>query len=104
MLDRANSRDDDAFVRTIGTRYLWWERQRIDAVPIRRILAQIMDIGDYDDIECAIDRLGPAPFVDAIEHALPGWFRPRSWSYWHLRLGLRGPGEPTPAMPVRTYE
>lgn len=103
MLDRPAFVDDETFARALGMRYLWWERERMDSVPLRRIVAQIMDIGDYDDIESAFKRLGPAPFRDAIQHALPGWFRPRSWSYWHLRLGLRKPGAPTPPRPTRTY-
>ena len=33
----------------------------------------------------------------AIEHAPPGIFDPRSWTYWNLKLGRW----PAPPMPVR---
>lgn len=93
----------ESLLRALGTKYLWWERQRIADVPSRRIVAQIMDIGDYDDIEQAVRILGFEPFIDALRNAQPGWFRPRSWSYWHLRLRLREPGEPSPPIPTRRF-
>ena len=93
----------DPLLDVLGKKYLWWMRERIDQVPSRRIIAQVMDIGTDEDVTSALDALGAEPFRDAIEHADPGWFRPRSWSFWHLRLGLREPGEPSPPLPTRTF-
>ncbi len=100
-VSNAQTRAD--LIAELGARYLWWERDRIAEVSPRRIVAQIMDIGDYDDLRRIERVLGREPLCDALANALPGWFRPRSWSYWHLRLHLREPGEASPAMPARTF-
>ncbi len=96
--------DSRNVLAAMGRRYLWWERDRIDAVPPRRIVAQLMNIGDYDDVLAVLSLLGEAPFRDALANAEAGWFSPKSWSYWHLRLGLREPGESSPPLPARRIE
>jgi hypothetical protein len=94
----------DEALSAMARRYLWWEHGRADAVPRRRVIAQLMNVGDYDDVLRMLDLLGEVPFRDALAHAQAGWFNPRSWSYWHLRLGLRKPGERTPPLPLRRIE
>ena len=89
-------------LRALGRRYIWWQRQDIESVPTRRIVAQIMDLGDWDDVLRAMRAVGEEAFRDALLHAEPGWFRPRSWTYWHLRLGLRKPAELMPPLPTRS--
>lgn len=103
MLDVSSDPQRARLLHELATRYLWWERGRVSELSARRVVAQIMDVGEYDDIERAIDLFGEAVFLDALAHAQAGWFRPRSWSYWHLRLRLRAPGESSPPLPTRSY-
>lgn len=87
-----------------ATRYIWWEKPD-EAIrrPIR-VIAQVMNIGDFDDVQRMLAILGEGSFRDALTHAEPGWFNERSWHYWCYRLGLTAPGSRVPAMPKRTFE
>jgi hypothetical protein len=60
-----------------------------------------MDIGDFGDILRILDELGEDPLRDVLANAEAGWFNPRSWAYWHYRLGFAPPGEPVPPLPTR---
>jgi len=53
-----------------------------------RLIAQIMDIGTFEDIQILIRLLGKDWLIEVLRHAEPGWFRPQSWAYWHYRLRL----------------
>ncbi len=86
---------------TMSAKYIWWKRADGQPFEARRVLAQVMDIGDFDDVLRVLDHLGEAPLRDVLAHAEAGWFKPRSWSYWHYRLGVVDPGAPVPALPKR---
>ncbi len=107
MDQQQRERDEPGVAETLtamARRYMWWEKERAATIPRRRVLAQLMNVGDYDDVLRVLDLVGEAPFCDALTNAQAGWFNPRSWSYWHLRLGLRQPGEQTPPLPLRRIE
>ena len=53
-----------------------------------RVIAQVLEFGDFDSL---------------LRRAQPGWFSPRSWSYWHLKLGLSASGA-VPPLPQRRLE
>jgi hypothetical protein len=44
--------------------------------------AQIMNIGDFDDVRLVWEATGSEPFHEALQNAEPGWFNNRSWAYW----------------------
>ena len=88
----------------MGPKYIWWKTGYSGAFLQRRIVAQVMDIGDYGDVLRVLDELGEDPFRDVLTHAEAGWLNARSWSYWHYRLGLVPPGEPVPPLPHRTFQ
>jgi len=88
----------------VATRYIWWEKpEKAIRRPIR-IIAQVMDIGDYDDVQRLIAALGLEPLREALTQADPGWFSERSWGYWCYRLGLTEPGAPPPPLPQRVFQ
>jgi hypothetical protein len=65
-----------------------------------RMVAQVMNIGDYADVQEIANRTGDDYLRDILRHAEIGQFSARSWTYWHYRLGLAKVGE-VPALPVR---
>lgn len=65
-----------------------------------RIVVQMMNIGDYDDVQSLIHQAGVAYLRQVLMHAEAGQFDLRSWTYCHYRLGLSGPSE-VPALPQR---
>jgi hypothetical protein len=87
----------------MSTKYVWWKAGDDPALTARRVLAQVMDIADYDDVQRVLEVVGETPLRDVLANAEPGWFKPRSWHYWHYRLGVVEPGEPVPALPRRTF-
>ena len=60
---------------------------------------------DFDARSCEAlsDAVGEAALRDALLHAEVGEFSPRSWHYWHYRLGLASLGE-VPPLPQRRFD
>ena len=84
-----------------ATRYIWWEKPDDALRRPLRVVAQVMNLGDFEDVQRLLAVLGEKAFREALTKAEPGWFNERSWSYWCYRLGLTAPGEPLPPMPAR---
>lgn len=89
-----------ALLESLARRYCWWQSPE-EALQIpRRIVARVMEMGDYKDVELLGDTLGTTVLRDALQHAEAGEFSPRSWHYWHYRLGLAELGQ-VPPLPQR---
>jgi hypothetical protein len=86
-----------------AARYIWWEEPGKAIRRPLRVVAQVMDIGDYDDVQRMLAVLGTDPSREALRAAEPGWFSERSWGYWCYRLGIARPGEAPPPMPRRSF-
>lgn len=65
-----------------------------------RVAAQVMNIGDYDDVQLLANEVGEEYLRNVLSRAEIGQFDERSWAYWHYRLGMAKPGE-APALPRR---
>jgi hypothetical protein len=84
----------------LAAKYIWWKTPE-DAMRMpQRVVAQVMNIGDYDDVQEMARELGDETLRDVLLHAEPGQFNERSWAYWHYRLGLAAPGQ-VPSLPIR---
>jgi hypothetical protein len=83
----------------LAAKYIWWcsAEEAVQSPP--RVVAQVMTIGDYDDALLLARELGEDYLREVLAHAQPGQFDPRSWAYWHYRLGLEPPDRP-----VRRFE
>jgi hypothetical protein len=93
---------DVEFLRPFALKYLWWKTPEEALESPRRIIAQVMDIGDYDDVQAIANRLGDEVLRATIENAEAGHFSARSWHYWHYRLKLAELGK-VPNLPTRTF-
>jgi hypothetical protein len=90
-------------LKRYAKRYLWWETpERAVELP-QRVVAQVMNIGDYDDVQALTNQVGEDYLRKVLSHAEIGQFNARSWHYWHYRLGLSEPGK-VPPMPTRKLE
>ena len=67
-----------------------------------RVIAQVMNIGDYADVQALANQVGEDVLKNVLTDAEAGQFNERSWAYWHYRLGLAGVDD-VPAMPVRRF-
>jgi hypothetical protein len=85
----------------LAKRYVWWESSEQALHFPQRVIAHVMNVGDWDAVCTLVDALGNDPLRETLETAVIGQFSPRSWSYWHYRLGLIVPGALPPPLPSR---
>lgn len=88
-------------VRVLARRYIWWLPPEASLALPRRVVAQVMDIGTLGDCVTLQKYFSRAELRKTLRQAEAGWFRPRSWGYWHYRLGLTKWGAEPPPLPVR---
>ena len=67
-----------------------------------RVIAQVMNIGDYEDVQRLVAQVGEDVLREVLTHAQAGQFDERSWAYWHYRLGLATLDD-VPRLPVRSF-
>jgi hypothetical protein len=80
------SATEDELIAELAHKYIWWEPIGDSAPTAERVIAQVMDIGGYDDIRRMETTLGFDRLADVMTRAAPGWISPRSWSFWRGRL------------------
>lgn len=95
------ARSDDDVLKGLARKYIWWKSPDEAIRMPQRIIAQVMNIGDYNDVQAMVGQLGDESLREVLVHAEAGQFDIRSWSYWHYRLGLADFGK-IPALPART--
>jgi hypothetical protein len=77
----------------MARKYIWWKTpDEVISMP-ERVIAQVMNIGDYDDVPMLAKSVGDDVLRDVLCHAEAGQFDERSWAYWHYRLGLADVGQ-----------
>ncbi len=91
-------------LRPFASKYIWWKRTDDAMVTPERVVAQVMNIGDYGDVQVVANSIGDNYLCHVLQHAEIGQFSARSWTYWHYRLGLVTPNETMPEMPKRRLE
>ena len=102
--DRGSELSPAAFecLRRMAGRYVWWKTPEEAMQFPERVAAQVMNIGDWDDVLELIDAAGEGYLRDVLRFSEAGQLNERSWHYWHYRLGLAEYGvRPVPPMPVR---
>lgn len=91
---------DSELLKKLARKYIWWKTPEEALARPERIVAQVMNIGDYDDVQALVHSAGVAYLREVLAHAEAGQFDARSWTYWHYRLGVSDPGK-VPALPER---
>jgi hypothetical protein len=88
----------------LGEKYMWWPAVGASGHSEDRIVAQVMDIGTYEDILRLEAAVGRERLAEVMRHAQPGWISARSWDFWRGRLlaqaGLQTPEHP----PKRSFD
>ena len=91
---------DRDMLKRFAAKYVWWKTPDEALRQPGRVVAQVMNIGDYDDVQLLAACVGDNYLREELTHADIGQFNERSWAYWHYRLGLAKPGG-VPPMPRR---
>lgn len=75
-------------IEQLGQKYFWWQPADGGTFSEDRIIAQVMNLGTYDDILLLESMLGRPRLTEVMLHAEPGWISDRSWEFWRGRLSL----------------
>lgn len=93
--------DQDVLKRFAG-KYIWWKTPDEAVAMPERVIAQVMNIGDYADVHTLATLVGDDVLRTVLRNPEAGQFSGRSWTYWHYRLGLASLGH-VPQPPVRKF-
>ncbi|MEO8493601.1 MAG: hypothetical protein ABI614_00920 [Planctomycetota bacterium] len=92
-----NSLQFNAELAAIARRVIWFEEPEQALSDPIRFIAYAMTYACVEDMTTIRTYVTDDDLREALSHAPPGIIDPRSWSYWHLKLGQF----PAPAMPTR---
>jgi hypothetical protein len=85
-----------SFLDYASRRYVWrGEVNGLDVSP-QKALAQVMNIGTWDDLCRLVELFSPQELLCVLNAAEIGQFNERSWHFWHNRLS-----DVVPPMPER---
>ncbi len=83
-------------------RLIWWQNEDETLQWPERLIAQTMDKGLYPEWKILMSVVSKEQMGEVLKNALPGWFKPQAWSYWHLMcLDIEDPE--IPPLPVRKF-
>ena len=83
----------------LARRLIWWKPPEESLRTPARLIAQVMVLGTWEDIETAKEQWGTDAFRRVLADPPAGVFDPRSWNYWHVLFDI----QPVPPMPVRKF-
>ena len=89
-------------LKPLASKYVWWKSPNEAVGMPERVIAQVMNIGDYADVQMLVKLVGDEMLREVLCHAEAGQFNARSWTYWHYRLGL-AEFDNVPALPKREF-
>lgn len=79
----------------LAKKYIWWESVKwAEEHPIV-FLANVMNLGVWDDILLMRKYFGDVALREVLLKAPPGYFSYRSWDFWHHKLDVL----PIPPLP-----
>lgn len=93
---------DQEALKPFARKYVWWKTPDEAVAMPERVIAQVMDIGDYADVQRLVTQVGDDVLRQVLSRAEAGQFSARSWAYWHYRLGVADVDR-VPALPSRRF-
>jgi hypothetical protein len=90
-------------LRSFAAHYIWWKTADEALRYPARILAQVMNLGTYEDLGLLLKAFTVAELRAVLAQAEPGWFNERSWAFWQYRLGMTALDAPLPPLPARLF-
>jgi hypothetical protein len=93
---------EQALLQPLAARLIWWQSPEQSLRHPDRVIAQVMELGAFDDVLRLRQVLGDHRLAAVLQRAQPGWFSPRSWTYWQLKLAL-APFGMVPPLPQRRF-
>ena len=91
------------FLTAMARRYVWDKTTEQALAFADGIILRVMDLGTIEHVLELEHVLGRDRLASRLRDAPAGALRPRSWWFWHYRLGLTPAEQDPPPMPVRTF-
>lgn len=85
----------------LARRYVWWSDDAGAGDDV--IVAQVMNLGTYDDIRRLEGVMAPQELRAVMLRARAGWIDARSWGVWRGRLLARGCADIPKTPPKRAF-
>lgn len=95
------SESQRAVLLEFAGRYIWWKSPPQALAYPQRVVAQVMNIGDWDDVLKLARLFDQEALKEVLKAAEAGQFSARSWHFWHYRLRLATMPEEVPPLPPR---
>lgn len=86
-------------LESLAVRYVWWNTPEWAFHHAEILLANIMNLGSFSDLQLLRREVGDERLKEVILHAPAGYFSHRSWDYWHMKFGIK----PIPPLPTREF-
>ena len=67
-------------LKQLAAKYVWWKTPDEAMAWPDRVIAQVMDMGDYADVQILANQLGDDRLSDVLAHAQAGQFGERAWA------------------------
>ena len=74
------------FLSNMSKKYIWWKTPEEALVYPQSVLAQIMNIGVWDDLCLLVCEYSKEELIEVLKNAEIGQFNPRSWHFWCYKL------------------
>jgi hypothetical protein len=87
-------------LKFFAVKYIWWLSPDVAVERPDHVLAQVMNLGTFEDTMRLIKIAGRDRLRRVLECAEAGWFSPAAWHYWHYKLDV-SQLEQVPPLPVR---
>ena len=92
---------DAVLLLDFARKYMWWKRPEEAVERPDLVVARVMNIGDFEDVQLLIRNAGIQYLRGVLSHAEAGQFDAKSWAYWHYRLDLSSEPSDVPPLPER---
>jgi hypothetical protein len=83
----------------VAERTVWYKTPAEAVADPLNFVAHVLTYGTQEDVKALRQYLDLDDIRDALDHAPPGVFDERSWSYWNAMVGRF----PAPPLPKRTF-
>jgi hypothetical protein len=92
-----NALPDTKEFHALAARIIWFEPPELALRDMSRFMAYAFRYATHDDMQKLRTKLNDDDLRAALARAPPGIIDPRSWSFWHVIMGVF----PAPPMPTR---
>lgn len=75
----------------LAAKYVWWTSPELTVSQgIDKLVANVMELGTWDDAVALLKIVGTAPFLAVLNAPPVGIVSDKSLAFWHHRLGRDG--------------